>query len=192
MLLKTWGLFDHVCLPMPCLNVMSYFSTETCVEFDGMGRYFNWTQHENVTSPVREFWEWVCLRNQKNRTISSHMTLVNCNITCDLQEKDFESHWKCRRIRQHAMGAGSVSYARLDRLLLLRLERSEVHWEGTRTFDVATLDLFKGNCDHFTFTMFPPVFKNVAVISLNYNTERLCRLNYRFLISKDSRKSSPE
>lgn len=53
------------------------------------------------------------------------------NWNWDLQEKSSERHRKCPWVRQHAMGVGSVSSAVLDGLLLLRLERSKVHWEGT-------------------------------------------------------------
>ena len=71
--------------------------------------------------------------------------------TCDLQEKNFECHSKSQWVRQHPMGAGSVPSVVLDHLLLLCLERSEVHWEG-RTLDFcmfikyqAALNLLKEN-----------------------------------------------
>lgn len=70
----------------------------------------------------------------------SDWTCMNYDGQCDLQEKSFECHRKCPRVRRHAMGAGSVSSAILDHLLLLCLERSEVHGEGrTRTLGFCVL-----------------------------------------------------
>lgn len=40
---------------LPWASCRNSWNTETCVEFDGSGGYFNET--ENATSPVREFWE---------------------------------------------------------------------------------------------------------------------------------------
>lgn len=50
-----------------------------------------------------------------------------------LQEENFKRHRECARAGQHPMGVGSVSPVGLGRLLLLRLERSEVHREGCST-----------------------------------------------------------
>lgn len=58
-----------------------------------------------------------------------------------LQEEDFKCHRKCARAGQHPMGVGSVSPVSLGRLLLLRLERSEVHRQGCPTaFSVVVLN----------------------------------------------------
>lgn len=50
-----------------------------------------------------------------------------------LQEENFKRHRECARAGQHPMGVGSVSPAGLGRLLLLYLERSEVHRKGCST-----------------------------------------------------------
>ncbi|XP_068170539.1 solute carrier family 6 member 22, tandem duplicate 1 [Antennarius striatus] len=42
---------------LPWASCGNSWNTETCVEFNGRSYYLNWTQGENVTSPVREFWE---------------------------------------------------------------------------------------------------------------------------------------
>lgn len=53
-----------------------------------------------------------------------------------LQEADFERDGKCARAGQHPLGVGSVPPVSLARLLLLRLERSEVHRQGPSTFSL--------------------------------------------------------
>lgn len=71
---------------------------------------------------------------KKSGKSSKGLTEVSCE-NCDLQEKNLKCHRKSRGVRQHALGAGSVSPAVLDCLLLLCLERSKVHGEGnTRIF----------------------------------------------------------
>lgn len=50
-----------------------------------------------------------------------------------LQEENFKRHRKCARAGQHPLGVSSVSATSLGRLLLLRLERSEVHRQGCST-----------------------------------------------------------
>ncbi|XP_068598844.1 sodium- and chloride-dependent GABA transporter 2-like [Brachionichthys hirsutus] len=42
---------------LPWASCRNSWNTETCVEFNGRANYLNWTQVENGTSPVREFWE---------------------------------------------------------------------------------------------------------------------------------------
>lgn len=112
------------------LQCLCSFATETCVEFDQTGHNFNWTLAKNATSPVREFWEWVWIKNWKIWQKALKVWL-NYDWQCDLQEKSFECHRKCPWVGRHSMGVGPVSSVVLDHLLLLRLERSKVHREGS-------------------------------------------------------------
>ncbi|XP_077459435.1 sodium- and chloride-dependent GABA transporter 2-like [Stigmatopora argus] len=60
-------LFSSLSAELPWASCRNSWNTETCVEFSP-GRRLNWTQSENATSPVREFWE----RRVLNLTGSVH------------------------------------------------------------------------------------------------------------------------
>lgn len=109
---------------------MCCFPPDACMEFGQTGDYLNWTITKNASSPVREFWEWVWIKNSKIWPRALKVWLI-FDWNWHLQEKNFECHRKCPWVRQHAMGVGFVPSVILDGLLLLRLERSKVHREGT-------------------------------------------------------------
>ncbi|KAM9859650.1 sodium- and chloride-dependent GABA transporter 2-like [Aulostomus maculatus] len=50
-------LFSSFTSELPWASCRNSWNTETCVEFDLGGDYFNWSVAKNATSPVREFWE---------------------------------------------------------------------------------------------------------------------------------------
>lgn len=56
------------------------------------------------------------------------------------QEENFKRHRKCARAGQHPMGLSAVLAVSLARLLLLRLERSQVHRQGHRTTPFTLVD----------------------------------------------------
>jgi len=66
--------------------------------------------------------------------------------------KDFRWHPECR---QPALGAGSVSLAGMDHLLLLHLERGQVHRQGESLVQIKPLPLIIGGVlDLLAFCMF--------------------------------------